>query len=137
MPEIPTLYVNKEDCCGCKACLNVCPNNAIEFFENENGFTYPKINDSLCVGSKKCVRACRFTQEKSTFRLPLKCCAASLKDNEKLKKSSPGGVFGAFAEYFIKNGGVVYGASYNSDLEVPHIRIDNKIKRRIKKVIDR
>lgn len=23
------LYINKEDCCGCSACLNICPKHAI------------------------------------------------------------------------------------------------------------
>ncbi|WP_092044807.1 4Fe-4S binding protein [Butyrivibrio sp. TB] len=25
---MPDLYTNKDDCCGCSACLNICPKNA-------------------------------------------------------------------------------------------------------------
>ena len=29
------LYINKEDCCGCSACLNICPKHAIYMKHDE------------------------------------------------------------------------------------------------------
>ena len=31
---------NKTKCCGCSACFNVCPTNAIEMAEDEYGFKW-------------------------------------------------------------------------------------------------
>lgn len=58
MKEIPNLYSRKEDCCGCTACVAVCPMNAIDMVEDEEGFDYPKVDDGVCVGCYKCVRVC-------------------------------------------------------------------------------
>lgn len=33
----PTFTQTKDDCCGCKACANVCPQNAITFLPDEYG----------------------------------------------------------------------------------------------------
>ena len=38
------LIINNKDCCGCYACYNVCPQNAIDMIENDKGFKQPKIN---------------------------------------------------------------------------------------------
>ena len=42
------LFDDKKDCCGCGACMNVCPKNAIRMAEDEVGFVYPEI-DQICV----------------------------------------------------------------------------------------
>lgn len=34
------LFDDKKDCCGCGACMNVCPKNAIRMAEDEVGFVY-------------------------------------------------------------------------------------------------
>lgn len=46
------LFDDKKDCCGCGACMNVCPKNAIRMAEDEVGFVYPEIDQNLCVGWK-------------------------------------------------------------------------------------
>ena len=43
------LYEDKANCCGCGACLNICPKNAIEMKEDEYGFLYPQIDIDLCI----------------------------------------------------------------------------------------
>lgn len=55
---IPVIYTNKEECCGCSACLNACPKNAIEMIEDKDGFLYPEIDKSKCIGCKNCLRVC-------------------------------------------------------------------------------
>ena len=55
---IPVIYTNKEKCCGCSACLNACPKNAIEMIEDKDGFLYPEIDKSKCIGCKNCLRVC-------------------------------------------------------------------------------
>jgi ferredoxin len=56
--KIPELYENKENCCGCRACANACPKDAITMDEDIEGFAYPRIDKDLCVGCNSCVNAC-------------------------------------------------------------------------------
>ena len=56
---IDSLFQKKDfNCCGCLACLNVCPNNAIEITYSEKGFYIPKINKEKCINCGKCLKAC-------------------------------------------------------------------------------
>ena len=54
------LFDDKKDCCGCGACMNVCPKNAIRMAEDEVGFVYPEIDQNLCVGCGACKKACGY-----------------------------------------------------------------------------
>ena len=52
------LFDRKEDCCGCTACYAICPQKAIQMIEDEEGFLYPYINDSICVRCGQCINIC-------------------------------------------------------------------------------
>ena len=54
----PKIFESKEECCGCYACANVCPKEAITMYEDKEGFAYPIIDNDLCVGCNNCVRVC-------------------------------------------------------------------------------
>lgn len=56
--EIPVLYTNKKECCGCNACAAVCPKKAIIMVEDEEGFLYPAIDSTLCVRCYLCIHVC-------------------------------------------------------------------------------
>lgn len=49
---------NKEECCGCTACANICPKKAITMVEDKEGFLYPKINKDKCINCGLCNRVC-------------------------------------------------------------------------------
>lgn len=61
------LFDDKKDCCGCGACMNVCPKNAIRMAEDEVGFVYPEIDQNLCVGCGVCKKACGYQMNNSFF----------------------------------------------------------------------
>lgn len=48
----------KERCCGCSACYSICPVDAIEMVDDDEGFEYPYINTSICIKCNKCRRVC-------------------------------------------------------------------------------
>lgn len=56
--DIPVLYKDKNECCGCTACYAVCPVDAIEMKEDEEGFLYPVIDAEKCVRCHSCERVC-------------------------------------------------------------------------------
>lgn len=58
MSDKPILYIKKEECCGCSACLTICPKGAIAFIEDEEGYKYPQIDASKCVACKLCMKVC-------------------------------------------------------------------------------
>ena len=54
------LFEKAEQCCGCTACLNICPKQAISMLEDQKGFLYPKIDCSKCVECGLCQKVCPF-----------------------------------------------------------------------------
>lgn len=58
--ELPVLFKDKEECCGCSACYTTCPRKAINMVTDEDGFDYPEIDDNKCVGCQMCLKICPF-----------------------------------------------------------------------------
>ncbi len=58
--KAPQLFSSSDECCGCMACMALCPMGAIEMRADSKGFMYPHINSSLCAGCMKCERSCSF-----------------------------------------------------------------------------
>ena len=50
--------LNKENCCGCTACFNICPKKCISMQSDEEGFLYPIIEESKCIDCGLCEKAC-------------------------------------------------------------------------------
>ena len=110
---------NKEQCCGCSACVHICPKHSISFYEDKEGFLYPQVDLETCVDCGLCEKVCPVINKESE-REPLEAYAAK-NDNESIRlKSSSGGIFTLLAEKIIDEGGVVFGARFNEDWEVVH-----------------
>ena len=91
--------------------------------QDEWGAVYPAIDKEKCVGCNKCINNCAFGGEKNPKTKEV--FAAVNKDKDQLQKSSSGGVFSALASYFLKNNGVVVGATLDmAEREVYHIIIE-------------
>lgn len=121
------LFDSKENCCGCEACVNICPKNAITMKSFELGIEFPVIDNNLCIGCGMCEKVCQY---KNTLKLNnVKSTYAAVNSNDSsLKKSASGGVFYSLAESFISSGGVVYGCSMEKNegkLTAMHIRVDS------------
>lgn len=114
------LYDEQSKCCGCSACLNICPKNAISMEESELGTLYPKIDPKLCVECGLCKKVCNF-QNRTDYSTKHKAFAATTKDDEIIMNSTSGGIFTTLAQQFIKDGGYVSGAIYDDDFNVVHI----------------
>lgn len=48
----------KNECCGCNACGDICPNESISFNKDEEGFLYPHINYETCIQCNLCEKVC-------------------------------------------------------------------------------
>lgn len=114
----------KSQCCGCSACLNICPSNAITMQHDTLGFLYPIVDSQKCINCSLCEKVCDFgiNYDKS-FLLPSpKIYGAWQKDDEERMSSQSGALFSTLAKFILKEGGIVYGVALNSELNAEHIR---------------
>ena len=114
----------KEECCGCSACYNICPKNAIHMQEDEKGFKYPVIDKEKCINCGLCQKVCPIINNNNIANNP-QAYACYCKDEDIRIKSSSGGIFTLLATYILFNSGVVYGVALDSEFNVKHIRIDS------------
>ncbi len=116
---------DKEKCCGCESCVNVCPKECISFEEDERGFRYPKADRSRCVECGLCEKVCPCLHVASPS-IPLQTYGAVNEDQTTRLQSSSGGIFTLLAEHIIDQGGVVFGAAYDREWNVEHIGVSDK-----------
>lgn len=119
--------INKEECCGCSACMQACPRQCIKMIFDEEGFRYPKINKSNCIECGLCEKICPIRNTSYKEGNVKKICVGYAKDDKIRLKSSSGGIFSLLAKSCIEENGVVYGASFNDTTNVFHIGVE-KVK---------
>ncbi len=109
------LLTEKENCSGCGACSAVCPVSAISMEPDEEGFRYPRIDETRCTQCGQCLAACPMTREREKG-LDGKTAAFAFQHSrpEVLRRSASGGAFTALAEAFLSEHGNahVYGAVF-------------------------
>lgn len=111
--------LDKQDCCGCSACIQVCPKQCITMLEDKEGFLYPQVNTYDCIDCHLCEKVCPVLHSGKP-RKPLNVYAAKNKDEKIRLQSSSGGVFSSLAEAIINAGGVVFGAKFDEEWKVVH-----------------
>ena len=109
--------LKREDCCGCGACEQICPNQCISLSPDKEGFLYPIINEQLCNNCHLCERTCPILNEEPV-RKPIKILAAYNRDDNIRAKSSSGGIFTVVAEEIIRRKGVVFGVKFDNEWNV-------------------
>lgn len=111
----------KENCCGCTACFNACPKEAIKMQPDEEGFLYPKVDETKCIECGLCESVCPvITMPKRNTHVNLKSYVMRSKNEDVLKQSTSGGFITPLIEYVLNNQGVICAATYNDDFGVEH-----------------
>lgn len=116
MPKL----VNWEQCCGCGACANRCPKQAISMQPNHEGFLHPEVDAEKCVECGTCEKACPGLSAATNLTTEPKALVVQHKDDGVRYQSTSGGAFTAIAEEVIRRGGVVFGAVMTENLTVKH-----------------
>ena len=117
---------NKEDCCGCSACAQACPKKCIDMVEDNEGFLYPRIDQSVCINCGICEKTCPIKNQKPEQSFKQTAYVVQNKDLKILRESTSGGAFSALSCWAIKQGGVVFGAAYDDHLTVQHQFVEDE-----------
>lgn len=115
------MVTKTEQCFGCTACASVCPVKAIKMEADQEGFAYPKVEQEQCIGCNLCEKACPLNQEKAGT-ICINTYAMQHKNADVLRESTSGGMYTALSDAVLKEAGVVYGAAFDENLKVCHIR---------------
>lgn len=117
------LFNEKKDCCDCGACKNICPKDAIYMYLDEYSFEYPKIDREKCISCGLCNKVCAFQNIEET-NIPIETYVGVAKDESIILKSASGGIFATMAQMYLREGGVVFGATFDKEFNPIHIGID-------------
>lgn len=122
--------MEKNSCCGCRACEQICPQKCIEMVEDSEGFIYPRIDKSKCINCGKCKKVCPMVNNQRTENTyKQKFYKLIINDKNILQESSSGGAFTAIVNSIFslntENKFKIYGSILDIDMKVKHIGIEN------------
>jgi coenzyme F420-reducing hydrogenase beta subunit len=125
------IHLNKkEDCCGCHACVSICPAKCIQMQSDAEGFLYPVVDESLCTECGLCESVCPVlnppVQEGESVAF-----AAWNRDEAVREDSSSGGVFNALMQRTFEKNGVVFGAAFDDSMTLCHQAAHNEAEGRV------
>lgn len=92
---------NKQDCCGCWACENICPKHCISMIEDEEGFLYPHVDIEHCIDCHLCEKVCPVANVEPEKKNEQHGFLLQIKDESIRKESTSGGSFTAIASWVI------------------------------------
>lgn len=113
---------NSHDCCGCRACDDICPKSCIEMINDLEGFAYPVVKTEDCVKCGRCVSVCPILNYGfSNMSNDNTVYAYVSKNRDTVRESSSGGAFSLIMDGINVNYAdfVIIGAAFDG-LEVKH-----------------
>lgn len=134
---------NKQDCCGCTACISICPNKCITMEQDSEGFLYPFVNKDACCDCHLCEKKCPVIgKEKKvavigedkheTNRKALnglvsvpQAYVCFNNDGTIRENSTSGGVFSVLSEYVLQKNGIVCGVVIDDEHKIVHAFAEN------------
>ena len=122
------LYRDKTECCGCGACMNICPTDAISMVYDKDGFMYPEVHEEKCIHCGKCKKACHYQNGHCSNEI-LDAYGAVSTNDTLLMGSSSGGLFASLALAVLEKDGVVFGCAMQkkeNGLTPVHMAIHSK-----------
>ena len=112
--------IEKNKCCGCYACINICPKKCISMKYDNEGFAYPVVDKEKCVNCGLCEKTCPTFKNLNLEKYNYEGYVCYNTNEEARKSSSSGGIFILLCEEVINKKGVVFGASFDENFIVKH-----------------
>lgn len=113
-----------EKCTSCLACYSICPVEAISITTDAQGFYRPCVDNNICIDCFLCQKVCPTNTIPMHNNSPKEVFACFVKDEEIRSNSSSGGFFSQIANYFLNEGGIVFGAGFDENLQIEHFGVN-------------
>lgn len=115
------MNIKHQVCCGCSACVAVCPKSCVKLKITDEGFYHATIQLDHCVDCGKCLSVCPMNGSLKNKRTPVSAYAVYHQSEQVRKKSTSGGVFYQLAQNVLAKKGIVYGASFDENMHLRHV----------------
>lgn len=115
MSNLSVNNIEKNSCCGCKGCAEICPKKAITFETDSEGFWYPVVDEKVCNNCGLCKAKCPNQNTKSKEDNTRNVYAAWNRDQSVRLDSTSGGVYHALASFVLSKNGFLVGSQYSED----------------------
>lgn len=112
------------NCCGCQACTNICPVDAIRMQRYRDGFLYPVFETEKCVNCGLCEKVCPHINPEKNLKSSVENISVwkfSSMDSDAKKRSSSGGAFFEIAKASLMRGYAVCGCVWDENMVAKHI----------------
>lgn len=104
------MYVSIDKrCSGCGACGYACPVGCIQFMPDDEGFSFPSVDEGKCVDCGRCVKACPLNTK--DLSRPFEALSYASGDPALVARCASGGAFSSIARSFLEGGGAVVGCA--------------------------
>lgn len=112
--------IEKEECCGCLACENICPKQCILLKDDSEGFIHPEVMEDDCIHCNACPALKILDDNKNKANKVIACHA---NESSERNAGSSGGIFGLLAKQILQEKGVVWGVAFDKNLQVKHVKV--------------
>lgn len=122
---------DKSECCGCTACVTVCPKKCLVVEKDEYGFMFPRLEKpEECIHCHRCEVVCPLEKNKSINpkeSYPAPTCLSGWHQDESVRATSTSGAaFVGIVQACEKNGySRFYGVRYDDELMAIHTGVDS------------
>lgn len=111
--------IKKNECCGCEACVSICPCNCLKMIPDKEGFMFPYMDVNKCISCNKCVRVCPVINTEKN-KLLNDMYAGYANNDVVVKNSASGGAFTLIVNAFLEKNeedSIVCGVIWSEDFK--------------------
>ena len=109
--KIMKTVCSENQCAGCMACVDICPENAIRVNDDMDAYN-AFIDETMCINCNACHNVCQ-NNNKPDAKHPLYWFEGWTNNIEQRKKSSSGGLATAIEQSFMEAGGIVCSCTFD------------------------